>query len=135
MEYLSILFLMLAAICNAIIDTLDHHYHTSIFRYKCNPEFWNPTISWKNKYRNGAVSQGPAFFLSTGILVAFTDAWHLFKSMMIVLIVLSIVTFPYTFEICLFHSTFLNVLLWIGLLGTAWNVTFSFFYNKVLIKK
>ena len=36
--------------------------------------FWRH--SWKNKYKNGNVSQGPAFFGSTTAFVMFTDAPH-----------------------------------------------------------
>lgn len=130
-KLLPLLCWVLAAICNAVMDTLEHHYPTSIF-VKYNPKFWDPKISWKNKYKEGVKAYGPAFFLSTGMLVAFTDAWHLFKSTQIVLIVMAIVTFPYTYEICIFDAIWLNQLVWICLLGTMWNVTFSFMYNRVL---
>jgi len=133
MSILSITCWILAAICNAVMDTLTHHYPTSIFN-DMNPKYWNPQISWKNKYLDGVKAFGPAFFLSTGILVAFTDGWHLFKSIMIVLLALSVVTFPYTIKICLFDNYCLNAIAWLIILGTVWNVTFSWMYNKVLKK-
>jgi hypothetical protein len=88
------------------MDTLDHHYSTSIF-IKWNPKFWNPDISWKNKYRKGVKDLGPAFFLSTGLLVAFTDGWHLFKSIMIVLLGISIVALPYSIHFDFFDRLWL----------------------------
>lgn len=133
MIVVSLICWILAAICNAVMDTLAHHYPTSIFT-KWDSKFWNPAISWKNKYKEGVKAYGPAFFLSTGLLVAFTDGWHLFKSSMIVLIGISIVTFPYTFQICLFNNEWLNGLVWLSIYGIAWNVPFSYFYNNVLKK-
>lgn len=133
MILISIACWILAAMCNAVMDKLSHHYSTSIF-VKYDPQFWNPKVSWKNKYKNGRKSLGPAFFLSTGILVAFTDAWHLFKSSMIVLLAISVVTFPYAYQICIFDNTILNALAWIVLFGVAWNVPFSFMYHTALTK-
>jgi hypothetical protein len=133
METVSIIWWILAAVCNAVMDTLSHHYPTSIFVNK-DPKFWNPKISWKNKYKEGVKAMGPAFYLSTGILVAFTDAWHLFKSIQIVLIVVSIITFPYSYQFCFLDVVWLNQLAWLLLYGIAWNVPFSFMYNRVLKK-
>ena len=133
MGMISIACWILAAVCNSIMDTLAHHYPTSIFS-DMNPKFWDPKISWKNKYKEGVKAMGPAFFLSTGILVAFTDAWHFFKSLQIVLLGVTIVMFPHTYEICLFEREWLNQLVWLSALGVTWNVTFSFMYNRVLKK-
>ena len=41
-----------------------------------NPEFFNPEISWRNKYKNGNPQDGPAFFGSTTFLVGATDFYH-----------------------------------------------------------
>lgn len=41
--------------------------------------WWNPNISWKNKYKNNDPTQGPKFFGSTTFLVWLTDAWHFSK--------------------------------------------------------
>ena len=41
--------------------------------------FWNPAVSWKAKYKDydhGDIR--PAFPLAKTVLVALTDAWHLF---------------------------------------------------------
>jgi len=133
MSIISIACWILAAICNSIMDTLVHHYPTSIFNDK-DPQFWNPKISWKNKYKDGVKAFGPAFFLSTGILVAFTDGWHLFKSIMIVLLALSVIFFPYTYAICILDNFFLNVIGWLVIFAIAWNGPFSLMYNRILKK-
>ncbi len=129
--HLSLICWILAAICNAVMDTLAHHYSTSIFT-KYDPKFWNPKISWKNKYKKGVKALGPAFFLSTGMLVAFTDGWHLFKSTMIVLLASSVILFSHAHFIHILNNIWLNGLCWMCIYGIAWNVPFSFMYNKVL---
>lgn len=67
---------ILAGVCKAIKDTLQFHFYSSIFD-KCNHQFWNPDISWKNKYKDGEIGV-PKFWGSTTIFVWMTDAWHLF---------------------------------------------------------
>jgi hypothetical protein len=47
----SIILVALAAVCNAIMDVLSHHYPRSIFN-RFNPKWWNPKTSWMNKYVN-----------------------------------------------------------------------------------
>ena len=42
-----------------------------------NKQWFDPRISWKNKYKNGDPAQGAAFPLSTNVLVMFTDQYHL----------------------------------------------------------
>jgi hypothetical protein len=69
---------ILAGISKAIMDKINFHYSTSIFK-KLNPLFWNPEVSWRNKWKNGDVNQGEKFFGSSTFLVWTTDAWHLFQ--------------------------------------------------------
>ena len=73
---LKVIFLILAAACNALMDTLQHHFSTSIFKSK-DEKFWNPNVSWQyvtflpyTKYR--------------------ADAWHLAKSSMIIFLCFAI---------------------------------------------
>ena len=46
-----------------------------------NDEWWNPDISWKNKYKNGDQNQGAAFFGSRTFLVGVTDGYHAARSL------------------------------------------------------
>lgn len=79
----------LAGAMNGIMDTISFHYSSSIFPQGdekllgADELFWNPSLSWRNKYKNGDPAQGEKFLLSTGALVLFTDAWHLAKFMML----------------------------------------------------
>lgn len=45
-----------------------------------NDYWWDPSVSWKNKYKNNDKSQGPKFMLSTTLLVGTTDGYHLTRT-------------------------------------------------------
>lgn len=69
--------ILIYGICKGIKDKISFHYGSG-WTKNLNPLYWNPILSWKNKYKNGKVSEGPKFLGSTTIFVSFTDAWHLF---------------------------------------------------------
>lgn len=133
MVYVSLLFIALAAICNAVMDILQFHYHESIFdkpsdKISYYDKWWNPHYSWRNKYINGIPSYGrKKWILGLNYPVQLTDAWHLFKTFMIVFLCLSIVTFEDVYP-----KTILDDILIFCIFGTVWNLTFSLFYNKIL---
>lgn len=119
MIYIVLYFLCiaLASTCSAIIDTISYHYYTSIFTKYNKPEFWNPEVSWTTSY------------------IKYTkykpDAWHLFKSLMIVLMCLSGV-------IGIVVGAKLGVLMFYWYIGgfissgLIWNVVFNILFNKIL---
>lgn len=41
------------------------------------PQFWNPQISWRNKWAGGDPANGERFPLSSTFFVSITDAWHM----------------------------------------------------------
>ena len=88
MWYLTIIFLVIAAICKAVKDAVEFHYDYSIFS-KFNAKYWNPSISWKNKYKGDLKT--PKFWGSTTVFVMFTDAWHLFDFLQLVSFLLAII--------------------------------------------
>lgn len=79
MMYIGFFLFLLAGMFEAVMDKLQFHYYLSIFKNFKNQLFWNPNISWRNKYKDGNPAEGEKFFLSKTLLVGFTDAWHLFK--------------------------------------------------------
>lgn len=120
----SLLLLSLASACNAVMDICSHKFSISIFK-NLTPQWWDAAISWKNKYINATPDLGlRKLFWRINYPVQLTDAWHLFKTIMIVLICLAIV----------FYKQMFNWWVDILILGTVWNCTFSLFYNKFLIK-
>lgn len=132
MIYISLLFIILAAICNAVMDTSVHHYSSSKLS-KLNPLWWDGSISWRNKYINGDSKLGRVkWFFGLNKPVQITDAFHFFKTLMIIFICFSIVTFDNTFILIGDNINLINSLLLVLVYGTLWNVFFSLFYNKIL---
>lgn len=43
---------------------------------KANDQWYDPSKSWRNKYKNGDPEQGRKFFGSTSFFVGVTDAYH-----------------------------------------------------------
>lgn len=72
---LIILLLLISAAADGLRDTLMFHYSETGFT--ANDLFWDPDVSWQNKWKNGDPAQGEAFPLSSTALVWATDAWHL----------------------------------------------------------
>lgn len=66
-----------AGMINGVNQDLMFHYNEFQNTFpNANPEFWDPSISWRNKYKNGDPSQGEAFLGSSTIFVAATDGYH-----------------------------------------------------------
>lgn len=124
----------LSGICDAIMDTLSHHFDISIFKDK-NKLFWNPSISWKNKYIDGDPKNGLVKWKILSIFVTkpvqLTDAWHFLKTMREIFNALAITSAG----LISFHYGILFLLGYIVVLGITRNNAFSLFYNKLLIKK
>jgi hypothetical protein len=124
--YVIIICWILAAICNAIMDTLAFKYKRSIFK-NLNSQYWNPAKSWRNKYKNKMIFNGPAFIGSTTVLSFLTDAWHLFQFLSNSFLALSVVI--------IYHET-INQNLWYSLglfiiLKVIWGTVFEFLYSTV----
>ena len=75
---ISSVLVLLAGICNAVMDNLKFHWYKSVFSTLSNTRWYEPE-SWKNKYKNRDIEQGEAFCGSTTIFVFVTDAWHFFQ--------------------------------------------------------
>ena len=123
--------ILTASICNAVMDITSHKFHQSIFNSsKFNPLFWNPSVSWKNKYINGDVNQGRKQWIIFGLKInihpSFTDSWHLFKSIMIFCLMGAVVLYNS-------HGLIYDLGLFI-IYGISWNITFSLFYKRILKK-
>jgi hypothetical protein len=116
-----ILFVALAAICNSIMDTVENEtIHSSIFSGS-KPSFWYKRVSWK---------------YARTIFNYKLDAWHLFKSAMIILLCAAAISYHY-------FPVFRYELIWKSkwacaadamIFGIAWNFPFNLFYNKILRK-
>jgi hypothetical protein len=126
---LIILFFIFAAVAESVMDTLQFHYHNSIFKLFKNVLFWNPEISWKNKYKNGNPLYGEKFLFSKTLLVGLTDGWHLFKLMR---------NFSLFFGVFLILNLTYNI--WLSVLFSVilriiYGVVFTLFYSYIFEKK
>lgn len=79
---LKLIFIGICLICGGLFkglsDLLIHHYDRSIFpKIGEKAWFWNPRLSWRNKWKDGKKENGEKFPGSSTIFVALTDAWHL----------------------------------------------------------
>ena len=77
---LSVLFLAIGSMFDACMDKMAYHYDRSIFSKFRNQGFWDPNISWINKWTivpNPSKPKGvEKFWGSSRWFVAFTDGWH-----------------------------------------------------------
>lgn len=127
---LSILFYALAGLCKGVKDTLQFHYSASKFKNR-NRRFWDPEVSWRNKYKNGDKKQGPRFPGSTTLFVGFTDGWHLFQLFQLAclrtsLVVLASIFWSFSDD---YWTNFLAwLVIWIGLIvvhSAGFHLTYS----------
>jgi amino acid permease len=68
---------LIYGILDAMQDTLAHHYTGSVFT-TLDQRYWNPNVSYCNKWDN-CRSGDEAFPLSSTALVWLTDGWHYLK--------------------------------------------------------
>ena len=118
---------ILMGISEAVMDTLQFHYFKSIFSKSKNQLFWDPVISWRNKYKNGDPDQGSRFTFSTTLLVGFTDGWHLFKLLRNLFLFIGILL------LTLSLNTLWTSLLWICISRILFGVSFTIFYGRFFI--
>ena len=88
---ITIILLIIAAASNAICDVLINFFYVSKFR-RLNPYFWNPKVSYLNKWSDFDIKK-EKFLGSSTVFVAFTDSWHLFKAIWLMSMILCIVTY------------------------------------------
>ena len=77
-KWLSGAFVFTAGASKGFNETLL--FHLKAFHHsfpKANAGWFNPNVSWKNKYKNGDPGAGAKFPLSTSVFVMFTDQYHL----------------------------------------------------------
>jgi hypothetical protein len=128
---ISIIFIVLAAICNAIMDNVLFHYYKSIFRNSRFEQWSNADISWMNKWKNGDITQGERFPFSSTIFVWTTDLWHFAQSLMITFFVLAAIFYSPTIS---FDNYIIEVVVSLVVLKATFSLTFELFLSKILVK-
>jgi len=79
-EIPSMALLFISGAADGFGDVLQFHYREfeQVFP-NANEQWFNPELSWRNKYKNGDPSQGRRYPGSISVFVAGTDAWHATK--------------------------------------------------------
>lgn len=77
-----VLFLLFAGIFRGLREVIQFRYDNfkEMFPF-VNDNFWNPKISWRNKYKNNNPELGEKFYFSTSFLVFLTDGYHLLANL------------------------------------------------------
>jgi hypothetical protein len=121
---ITILFSILAGIFNASMDVVSFRWEKSFFFKRLNKysQFFDPKVSWKNKYKNGDHEQGERFPFSTTVFVFLTDWWHLAKTLMIISFTLGMVFYTPILGIIDFFIFYL-----------FFSMTFEIFFSKILV--
>lgn len=71
----------IAGFTEGTMDAISFHYNSfQKVHVHANPQFMNPELSWKNKWRNGNKIEGEKFIGSSTFLVWTTDGWHALKA-------------------------------------------------------
>lgn len=100
----------IAALLNAIMDTLEEGKFTNSIFKKLDPKFWYKYESWKH---------------AKMIFGYRLDAWHICKSLMIMCLAGAT-----AHGMTIFPNYWLNFIA----LGVVWNIIFNVFYNHILKK-
>lgn len=114
---LTIILFILSAICNAITDIISRHFEISIFS-SYNNKYWNPSVSCNDDNVCNKMCCLQVFRC--------LDAYHLFKSLMIIFLILAIV---------FYNKKNSNIVLDFMMYSLIWNCTFSICYDWLFIKK
>lgn len=125
MIYIGFLLFLFAGVCEAVMDKIQFHYDGSVFKKYKNQLFWDPRVSWKNKYKGGDPLAGEKFFLSKSLLVGFTDAWHMFKLFRTFFIFAGIY---FLFIPC---SSKIECLMFVIIARVLYGLSFTYFFNKL----
>lgn len=118
---LIIALIILSGVSKAMMDTLQFHFEQSVFKNKGN--WWNPQLSWKNKYEWFKGNKVLTWLISNPF-VAITDAWHFFQFVHAVSFALVFILITYKYPI------------WVNLVGyISSRFVFHMFYTYILKKK
>jgi len=132
---ISLILIALAGALNATYEILFTGFNQSIFK-KLNPEFWNPLESWKFKWASPFPQPAEdkwyyfgflprykeRFPYSSTVFVFLTDAWHLFKALMLGCIMLAVVNYS------VLVTPFIDFIL----LYVTFTFTFTMFFDYIL---
>lgn len=130
---LSYCYFVLAAICNAVMDNVQHHPSQSVLK-----DIWGGwwVRDWRVKYKDcdgdglGDPDCGRIMWKIAGITfkapVQLLDGWHFSKMCMVFFLALSVATATLSLLSLVWG------ILYLVIIGVSWNITFNIFYNRLL---
>lgn len=122
-DVIAISFIMWAAYFNATMDIVSHKYEQSLYALYNKPQYYNPLVSWVNKYKKdgGIITTKRKKFLGITIPSYFTDFWHRQKIMMI---------FSYSLLACssIYYSPIIQWYYYLAILLIIYGIVFEFYY-------
>ena len=131
---ISVILISISGLCFAITECLGILFYNSIFyRLICwknekREQWWNASISWKNKYKSGLIYKGRKSFSFFGVKFhtpsMFFSATDLFKTIHVILLILSI---------SLYKQITNSFLLDFFILFLIWNSSMMFF-RSIFVK-
>ncbi len=142
----SLIFTMLSALCNSLMDAIAHHNVFNHAKKFWRDDGWELKYTWEYKYVKGVMTRyktgrvkWSVFGIKFNKPVQFTDAFHLFKTIMLVFIFLAILSpfvgYTYDIEILktgdVFNGDWWNIFFFGCLWYMAWNWTFLAFYKYI----
>ena len=131
----SIIFFILAGICNAVIDKINFHWDESIFKGSRFEQWANPAVSYRNKWKNHSNSLGGERFPgSSTIFVWTTDLWHFAQSFMILFFILGGLFYEGGL-VTVFDPFWVNTLIDFILFKLVFSLTFELFWSTILEKR
>jgi len=119
--------IVLSGLFEAIMDKLQFHFYKSIFILKENQQFWNPELSWKNKYKEDLITE--KFIGSKTIFVFLTDAWHIFKMLRTITLFISISIISYNCD------TPIELIIYVSICRILFGISFTLFFSKILNRR
>lgn len=135
---LGIILVGIAGIAEAVMDKLIFHYEISIFEKLKNKKYWNPKISWENKYKEDLKT--PKFIGSTTIFVFLTDAWHFFKFIRTLLLFIGLIIIGFNTSVlilCFSYGILIDILLVLVfpiIARIVFGLLFQYFFKKIFTK-
>ncbi len=104
-----VIVIIIIASLKAIMDALAHG---KLFK---GNSFWDESIAWKNKWKDGDRSKGEKYIGSSTVFVFATSGWHLVQEVLILLIFLVLFGFTLTCLLywILFKTTFELIYRWL----------------------
>jgi hypothetical protein len=129
MIYLSLILIIIAAMSEAVMDTIQFHYDRSIFKNYNNKNYWNPELSWMNKYKEDLKT--PKFIASTTLFVFLTDAWHFFKFIRTLTLFVGLLIIGFL-SVNIFELIMMFIIVRV-LFGVIFTITYRYCSNKKLL--